>query len=169
MTVNHDVFGLPSIAEPACFGLSGAPLGEKTVALTGLMIGPGRVQAPNPSVNHATAAAVNTMTPTSATSAAVRPLLPFAAFSRGDLARDGDNRRFGGASAEKLTIVVGVEGVAVPDATDLDLVAVCKLTRYELSLYLDGNGSTPVVDRVIWHQMERQGPTLILRCRPRFA
>ena len=88
-------------------------------------------------MNHTTAAAVNTITPTSATSAAVRPLLRFGALSRGDLARDGDDRRFGGASAEKLTICVGVEGVAVPDATDLDLVAVCKLTRSELSLYLD--------------------------------
>ena len=43
-TVDHAVFGLPSIAKLASCGLSGGPSGDNTVALTGLTIGPGRVQ-----------------------------------------------------------------------------------------------------------------------------
>ena len=50
MTVDHDVFGLPSIAKPAFCGLSGPMSGENTVALTGFTIGPEpeRVHNPNP-------------------------------------------------------------------------------------------------------------------------
>lgn len=135
VTVGHDVSGLPSIAKPAFCGLSEAPLGENTEALTGFTIGPGRFHRPNPSVNHAIAAAATTITPTSAARALVR-LLP----RRGDVsvvssadvtrvvARAGNGRRFRRPVAREDGDLVGVEGAAVPDAADLDWVAVRELT-----------------------------------------
>jgi hypothetical protein len=58
--------------------------------------------------------------------------------------------------------LIGIEGAAVPDAADLDLIPVCELTRYEMSLYLDRNRSRPVAYWVIWDHLERQDPDLIL-------
>jgi hypothetical protein len=58
--------------------------------------------------------------------------------------------------------LIGIDGAAVPDAADLDLIPVCELTRYETSLYLDRNGSTLVAYWVIWDHLERQDPDLIL-------
>ena len=145
--MGHAVSGLPSIANAAFCGLSGDPQGENTVALTGLTIGPGPVQRPNPSVNHTTAAAANTITPTSATSTAFRTRLRFGASRvalrawlgpsplRSDAGRDVDDR-------------VRVEAVTVPDPADLDLVAVRELISDELSLYLNGDWRMPTGDRL---------------------
>ena len=78
-------------------------------------------------------------------SAAIRPRLRFGAFSRGDFVarrRRLPFRMSGGREGEDF---VGVEGVAVPDATDFDLVAVCRLARTGLGLYRDRNRRRQVV------------------------
>src|SRR5829696_7541083 len=94
------------MASSAFCGLSGAAPGEKTVALTGLTTGPGPPpQEPKPSVNQTADAATSTITPTSAASAAIRPVLRFVVVPFGESTVDQDERRFAGGCGEKVAIV----------------------------------------------------------------
>ena len=58
--------------------------------------------------------------------------------------------------------MIGVEGAAVPDAADLDLIPVCELTRDDMSLDLDPNRSTSVASWIKWDHLEGHDPDLIV-------
>jgi hypothetical protein len=65
-------------------------------------------------------------------------------------------------SGGEVDDLVGIEGVAVPEATDLDLITVCELARYEVSFYRDREMSTPIGHRVMWDHLEGQGADLVV-------